>query len=195
MQHRLSRFIKEFAADVQKGRFVRTLSGIILDKGVKLEGLYTHGVNGQDFVQECNLVPDAAILAILNTFYGSRSKDAAFYLAPFTGSSSPAAGWTAANFTANATENTSTSEGYSEVTRQAATFGSAASGEIDSYSSLASFSIVTASTVTFTGLGLLTSNTRGGTSGLLASAIKFGTGRALVNGDTFQAGYKATLTD
>jgi hypothetical protein len=193
--HRLSRFIPEFIADVAKGRFTKTPSGVILDKGVKLSGLYVHGVNGKDFVVEHNLVPDAAILAILNTFYGSRSKDSAFYLAPFGGSSTPAAGWTAANFTANATEITSTSEGFTETTRQQATFGSAASGEIDSYSSLASFTMATASTVSVTGLGLLTSNVRGGTSGLLASAIKFGTARSFVNADIFQAGYKATLTD
>lgn len=193
--HRLSRFIKEFAADVTKGRYSKTPEGIVLDKGVKLTGLYTHGVNGGGWVQETNLVPDAAILAILNTFYGSRSKDSAFYLAPFSGSASPAAGWTSANFTANATEITSTSEGFSESTRQLATFGSAASGEIDSYSSLASFTIVTASSVAINGLGLLTLNTRGGTTGLLASAIKFGSTRTVVNTDVFQAGYKATLTD
>ncbi len=193
--HRLSRYIKEFAADVVKGRYSKTPEGIILDKGIKLDGFYTHGVNGQNMIVEHNLVPDAAILAILNTFYGARAKDTAFYLAPFSGSASPAAGWTAANFTANATEITSTSEGFSESTRQAAAFATAAAGAVDSYASLASFSIVTASSVDINGLGLLTLNTRGGTTGLLASAIKFGATRTVVNGDTFQAGYKATLTD
>jgi hypothetical protein len=193
--HRLSRFIREFAADVREGRYSKTKSGILLDKGVQLTGLYTHGVNGRDFIQETNLVPDAAILAILNTFYGSRAKDSNFYLAPFSGSASPVGGWTAANFTANATEITSTTEGFSESVRQAAVFAAAASGAIDSYSSLASFTIVTASTVGITGLGLLTVNTRGGTTGLLASAIKFGVTRTVANADVFQAGYKATLTD
>jgi hypothetical protein len=96
---------------------------------------------------------------------------------------------------ANATEITSTTEGYTESTRQQANFGSAAAGAIDNYATKAHFTIATASTLVVTGLGLISNNTRGGTSGVLGSAIKFAVSRSLANGDDYQAGYQVTLAD
>lgn len=191
----LARHIKEFVRDVVNGNFERTHEGIIIRKGVCLDGWFQDAVNGVQNAPEHNLVPDAAILAILNTFYGATAKVAAWYLAPFAGSNSPAGSWTATNFASNATEITSTTEGYTESTRQQANFGSAASGAIDSYTTKAHFTIATASTLVVTGLGLVSSNTRGGTSGVLGSAIKFAVARSLANGDDYQAGYQVTLAD
>jgi hypothetical protein len=191
----LARHVKEFVRDIVNGNYERTHEGIIIRKGVCLDGYFQDAINGVVNPAEHNLVPDAAILAILNTFYGSTAKVAAWYIAPFSGSSSPASSWTAANFASNATEITSTSEGYTESTRQQCTFAAAAAGAVDNYASKAHFTIATASTLVVTGLGLISANTRGGTSGVLGSAIKFAVSRSLANGDDYQAGYQVTLAD
>lgn len=188
--------IKEFVKDVVSGEYESTEEGILFPKkGAVLRGLWTDAINGVEQEPTYNLVPDAAILAILNTFYGATAKVAAWYIAPFSGSASPAANWTAANFSSNATEITSQAEGYSEATRQQANFGSAAAGAIDNYASKAHFTIVTASTLSVTGLGLLSGSTRGGTTGVLANAVKFSNARILGNTDDYQAGFQVTLVD
>lgn len=192
----LMRFASDFARQIKNGKYERTDSGILLERNsVKIEGFYIEGVRGQPLMRHKNLIPDAGILHILMVALGATAKPAGYYLAPFSGGTSPAAGWTAANFPANASEITSLTEGFSNVTRPACTFGTAAAGAIDNYSALAAFAVVCTTQITVTGLGLLTVNTRGGTTGVLASAVKFGTSRVLNNGDTWDAGYQVQLTD
>ena len=153
-------------------------------------GEFIEGVNG-DWRRHKNLVTDQGIILALNVLLGSVAKLSMWYLAPFAGSTAPAANWTGANFTSNATEIVSGSEGYSEATRRAATFVDASgSDQIDNFAAKAAFTIVTASSLTVTGLGLLSSNTKGGTTGTLLSASKFATARVLQNADVWNAGYR-----
>jgi hypothetical protein len=194
----LQRFLGEFLADIRKGKFDVSENGILLRGGsVIAQGFYVEGVRGQpaSYRRHKNLIVTEGINHILDVYFGATSKASAFYLAPFSGSATPAASWNASNFASNATEITSTSEGYEETTRQQASFGTAASGAIDNYASKAAFTIATASQLTVKGLGLLTTNTRGGTSGKLVSAVKFSVDRVLNDGDIWEAGYQATLAD
>lgn len=192
----LKRFASDFARQIENEQYDVTEGGILVERGsVKLQGFYLEGVRGQPLRQHKNLIPDAGILHVLMVAFGATAKPAAYYLAPFTGATSPAASWTAANFPANASENTSLTEGFSNTTRPACTFGTAAAGVIDNYLALAEFLVVCSTQIVITGLGLLTVNTRGGTTGVLASAVKFGTSRTLNNGDVWDAGYQVQLTD
>ena len=191
----IKKFYKEFLADLRNDKYEKTEGGILLKQGLLAKGFYVHGVNGKDWVTEQNLLVDEGILRILDIVLGATAKDTNYFIAPFSGSATPAANWTGANFTSNATEITSTTEGYSETYRQTFTAGSAASGAIDNYASKAAFTIVTATSVSITGAGLLNNHTRGDTTGKLISAIKFGTARTVQNADVWSCGYQISLSD
>jgi hypothetical protein len=192
----LKRYSKEIVEAIRGERYNRFENGIIslFHDGLVIRGEYIEGVNGGDWRRHPNLLVDQGIISSLNVNWGTATKISTWYLAPFAGSSSPAANWTAATFTASATEITSGSEGYSESTRQACAFVNATSADqIDNYASKAAFSIVTASSLTVTGLGLLSVSAKGGTTGVLTSATKFTTARVLQNGDSWLAGYRIAL--
>lgn len=193
----LARFRKDIQAALRRQAIKICAGGIVtlFNDGLVIRGRYVEGVRGRnDYRYHPNLIVDQGIIHVLNVVFGSTSKISAWYLAPFTGSSSPAANWTAANFASNAAENTSDTEGYTESTRQEASFANATSEtKINNYDDRAVFTIATASTLTIKGLGLLSSDVRGGTSGVLASATKFATARVLNDGDEWEAGYEVDL--
>jgi len=194
----LQRFAEEFKSDIRKGKFDVSDGGILLKNGsVILSGTYVEGVLGKPETMRShkNLVVNEGINLILNTFFGATAKAAAFYLAPFSGSATPAASWTAANFASNATEITSQAEGYTEATRQQATFGTASAQLINNYAAKAALTIATATSLTVKGIGVLTNSPRGGTSGALISAVKFSVDRVLNNADVWSVGYQASLSD
>lgn len=195
--NKFDRFSKEFRSDIRKEKYdVLSEGGIALKHGsLRIQGFYEHGVNGQDWIREENLIPDAGILHVLNVIWGTATKISAWYAAPFSGTAAVASSWTGANFTANSTEITSGTEGYSEGTRQLFVPGTATAGTIDNYSAKAAFTIVTASSVNINGAGLLSVSTKGGTTGTLSSAIKFGATRTVQNADVWSLGYQLQLTD
>jgi hypothetical protein len=117
----------------------------------------------------------------------SDAMPATLYMAWFSGNVTPLASWTAANFSSNATEITSTSEGHVEATRPALT----------SFDGLtpAEFNARTATTLTVYGFGLFTNSTRGGTSGNLFSAMRFSSPpRTFHNLDIVEISYALTVT-
>ncbi len=184
--------IKRFVAN---GDFEITDGGILIHNAIKAVGTYTHGVNGGDFIEDHNAVPDAAILDILNTYWGAESKKSAWYVALFAGALTPPDNLTASNFAATMTEITSQSEGYSELTRPQFTPAAASGGTIGNLSNKAHFTIVTATSLMVEGAALLSTNSKGGTAGVLSSASRFANPRELFNGDDFECGYTVSLTD
>ncbi len=196
--HKLHHFSREFLRAIGRGKFSRESDGgIILLGSARLHGVYREGIMGkpESFLSHSNLIPDAGILHVLNVVFGSTAKATAWYIAPYSGNTSPVASLTASNFTSTQTEITSGTEGYSEVARQQCVMGAAAAGVINNSASLASFSIVTASALTIRGAGLLSNSGKGSTSGVLASCAAYGTPRVLNSGDTWQARYDVTLAD
>jgi hypothetical protein len=190
----IKRYGKDLLAAINKERYYQEGDGKLLffNGGVRLGLDYFEGISG-DFRIHKNLLPDQAIRYLLNVGFGpTTTKISAWYIAPFSGSTAPTAAWTAANFTSNASEITATTpEGFSEATRQAATMVEpTAVDQIDNYVAKATFTTVTASTLSVTGVGLLSSNTRGGTSGTLGSAVKFTIARSLQNADPWQVGIR-----
>jgi hypothetical protein len=131
----------------------------------------------------------------LGAALGATSKISTWYLAVFSAAVTPIASWTAANFSSNAAEITSSSEGYSNATRPAWTPGSVSAGVIGNLSSKAVFTIYCTTSINISGAALLSSNTKGGTSGTLVSASRFGTARTVNSGDAFELGYEVELID
>jgi hypothetical protein len=190
MRH--SKEVREF---LESGDFVATDEGLLIHGGIKATGRYYHTVNGQDERVDSNLIVGEGILYLLEAGLGTNTFDAAHYLALYVGNATPAANWTAANFTANSTESTNDADGYSETVRQTWTPAAAAAGVIGNLASRASFTIATGTTVTVYGAGLLSSSVKGGTTGVLVSSSRFDAARVLNDTDTFELGYEVELTD
>lgn len=186
---------KDIARFLKNGDYEYTDEGLLIHRAIKAKGVYTHSVNGQDEQRDTNLIPAEGIEYILGTALGSVSQITDWYLAVFSGAVNPAANWTAANFAANASEITSNTEGYSDATRPAWTPGAVAAGVIGNLTTKATFNIVCTTSINISGAAMLSSNTKGGTAGVLASATRFASVRQVYNGDAFELGYEVELTD
>lgn len=184
------------AAALAKGDYQLTDDGILFPRqGILANGEYFGRVNGGDWEKEGdNLITTEGLAHLLNVSMGATAKPAGYFLALFSGAAAPAANWTAASFAAAASEITSMTEGYTAATRPAWTGGTATGGQIDNMASVASVTIATASSLNVTGAALLTNSTRGGTTGTLVSASKYAAARTFQNGDTYEIGYRLSLT-
>ena len=185
----------ELAADLARERFDITEKGIYFPRqSVLAAGEYFDRINGGQWMRTPNLLPTEGLAHLLNVALGSTAKPAGYFLALFSGAASPAANWTAASFAAAASEIVSLTEGYTSATRPAWTPANAATGAIDNLGAVASVTIATASQLNVTGAAMLTTNSRGGTTGALVSATKYAAARVFQNGDTYDIGYRVSLT-
>lgn len=185
----------EFARYLDNHDYEVSDEGILFTKAkAVVKGVYIHGVNGADWKEDPNLVVTEGMNHMLDVVLHGGTQVPTWYFRLFSANVSPAATWTAANFTANATEITSHTEGYSETTGRAFDESAAAAGSINNTASKAAFTIATASSITVWGAGLLSSSVKGGTTGTLLSASKFGASRTLYNTDVFNLGYTLSLT-
>lgn len=192
----LKKHAAEFLRAIRNLKFERTEIGGLYFPAQRAiaHGMYVHDVNGMDVRYDPNLLPTEGLTHMLATELGAGTQITAWYLALYSGNVSPAASWTAANFTANATEITSNTEGYSETTRRAFTPAAAAAASINNLASKAQFTIATATSVGIWGCALLSDSAKGGTSGKLVSASKFASQRTLSDADLFNLGYTVSLT-
>ncbi len=185
----------ELAADLARERFDITDKGIYFPRqSVLAAGEYFDRINGGEWMRTPNLLPTEGLAHLLNVALGSTAKPAGYFLALFSGAASPAANWTAASFAAAASEIVSLTEGYTSATRPAWTPANTATGAIDNLGAVASVTIATASQLNVTGAAMLTTNARGGTTGALVSATKYAAARVFQNGDTYDIGYRVSLT-
>lgn len=196
----------EFQRALANHKYEQTDEGVLFpEQKVTARGFYVHDVNGQDVRMDANLLVNEGLAHMLDvTFRGSgeETQVSPWYFALFSGNVTPQATWTAANFTSNTTEITSGTEGYSESTRVAfvevdatkSGTGTTGTAYTNNTASKAAFTIATTTSVTVWGAGLLSSNTKGGTSGILMSVAKFSAARTLYNTDVLNLGYTVTLT-
>lgn len=189
------KYQKDIAQFIANGDYEQTEEGLLIHRGIMAVGRYTHSVNGMDEQVDKNLIPAEGIAYILGAALGADAKITNWYLTVFSGNVNPAANWTAANFATQASEITSTTEGFSNVTRPVWTPGSVSGGVIGNLASKAVFNIICTTSVNISGAALLSDNTRGGTNGKLASASRFATVRQVYSGDAFELGYEVELQD
>ncbi len=191
----LQKHSREFATALRNHQYEVSDEGILFPKqGAIARGVYTHNVNGLDEREDGNIVVTEGLNHMLDVVLHGTTAVATWYFGLFSANVTPVNTWTAANFTANATEITSNSEGYSETTRQAFVEGAASAGSTNNTASKAAFTIATATSITVWGAGLLSLNTKGGTTGTLLSSAKFSAARTLFNTDVFNLGYTISLT-
>ena len=186
----------ELALAIHKENFDVTAEGIYFPKqGVMASGEYFDRINGGQWDRTQNLIVTEGLAHILSVALGATAKPAGYFLALFSGTAAPAANWTAANFAAAASEIVSMTEGYTSPTRPAWTPpASTDTNSIDNMAAIASVTMATAGQLNVAGAAMLTNNTRGGTTGKLISATKYAAGRVFQNGDTYDIGYRLSLT-
>lgn len=188
----LSKHAREFMGHIHKENYEVTDGGILFPTaGALAFGEYVHTSNGEDERVDHNIITTEGLNHLLMVGLSSTAKLNNFYLGLFSGAYTPVAALTAATFSATATEITAASPGYSQTTRPAWTPAAAAAGAIDNTASRAAYTIV--GTVTIRGAGLLSSNVKGGATGVLISAARFSADRIQYDGDTFELGYRVRL--
>lgn len=186
---------KELAKALKDDVYDMTEEGLYFPRqGVLASGEYFDRINGGKWMRTKNLIVDEGLAHILNVALGSSPKPSSYYLALFSGSATPASNWTAANFATVASEIVSMTEGYTSPTRPAWTPTDTSGNSIDNMDAVASLTIATTSQLNVTGAALLTNSSRGGTTGALISATKYAATRVFQDGDTYEVGYRLSLT-
>lgn len=191
-----NRLKSALARDLDNQVFDQTDDGIYFPRhGIMASGEYFDRINDGEWQRTPNLITKEGLIDTINTYIGSKAKPAGFYLALFSGATAPAANWTAANFAAVAGEIVSLSEGYTLPTRpQFVPVNATNDTFIDNMANVARVTIATASQLNVTGTALLTNSARGGTTGVLVSATKYPVTRTFQDGDTYDVGYRFSLT-
>lgn len=186
----------ELAQAIHKDNFDVTAEGIYFPRqGVMASGEYFDRINGGDWERTPNLIVTEGLAHILSVALGKTAKPADYFLALFSGSAAPAANWTAASFAATANEIVSMTEGYTSPTRPVWTPpNSTNTNSIDNMGAVARVTIATASQLNVTGAAMLTNSAKGGTTGALISATKYAAERVFQAGDTYDIGYRLSLT-
>ena len=167
---------------------------ITTGKGITAKGEYFDRINGGEWTRTENLIPTEGLAHILNVALGTTPKPASYHLALFSAAAQPQANWTAASFASTASEIVSMTEGYSSATRPTWTPANTSTNSIDNMAAVAKVTMKTASTLTVQGAAMLTSSTKGGTTGALISASKYAAPRVFQDGDTYEIGYRISLT-
>lgn len=190
----LQKHAAEFRGYLRNHKYDVTDDGILFPKaGAMASGEYFFDTDGERPESSHNLIPSAALEYILDVALGATAAQPAWYLALYSGAYTPVAGLTAASFSSSATEIVSAVEGYSEVTRRPWNADPAAGGAKDNVADRAAFSIKTAGSITIRGAALVSSSTKGGTSGILVSASRFTNDRVEYDGNVFNLGYRARI--
>lgn len=190
----LQKHAREFKGYLSNHQYDVTDDGILFPKaGAMASGEYFFDTDGERPGSSPNLIPSAALEYILDAALGGVAAQSAWYLALYSGAYTPVPGLTAATFASAATEIVSATEGYSEVTRRPWNATAAVGGAKDNVTDRAAFSIKTASSLTIRGAALISSSTKGGTSGILVSASRFTNDRVEYDGNVFNLGYRARV--
>lgn len=185
---------RELRREIRNNRYEKTDSGIFLPRsGVGISGLVEVSVNDGPTERFSNLVVNQGLDYILGVALDkdTTSKETLFYVTCHTGTTAPAATWTAATYDTLATEISATD--VDEATRPAWVEANVSSQQIDNYASKAVFTVA-AATLSLWGVAILTNSTFQGPDGLLIGATKFSAVRNLIVGDTFNVGYRFSIT-
>lgn len=198
----LLKHAREFSGYLRNNKYEKSPEGVYFPQANALaRGTYTHWVTGleSEMAFDHNIIPDEGLNHFLNVVLkgpaGDGTQITSWYLMLHSGSGTPSASLTAANYDGTLSEIVSGTEGYTEATR-VAWVGDAVdtvNTEVINTTSPATFTIATASSLAVNGAGLVSVSTKGSISGVLLSAGKFGATRTLSDTDEFNLKYKVDL--
>lgn len=123
-----------------------------------------------------NLIPIEGVNYILNTALKNGSPNSSWYIGLYEGAYTPLPSDTAATLPGASTESTA----YSETTRVPLTLGAVVAGSTDNSASTASFTFTADKIING---GFISSlSAKGGTTGVIISAVKFASPKSLSSG-------------
>lgn len=183
--------MKETIKDALKaGRYETTPEGIYFPaENTLAQGVFSVAKRGEADEFSENLVVNEGLDYILKAAVGETAGITNWYIALFTGDVTVVATWTAATFTATATEWTS----YDEAARQAWSKGSVVSAGVDSFASKSSFTS-SSDTQVVRGAAMLSASAKSATSGTLLASSRFSSDKSLDTGEILDVGYGLQLT-
>ena len=168
--------------------FTQRESGLLVPRqGLIMGGVFhlEHVRDGEiiDAWDEHNLIVNEGLDATLNIMFHGSTQISTWYVGLFEGNYTPVATLTAATFASAATECTA----YSETVRQDYNEAASSGQSITNSANKATFTFNAAKTIY--GAALLSNATKGGTSGTLFSATRFGTAKSVVSTDQLLVTY------
>lgn len=175
---------------LKAGEYEKTPEGVFIPStNILARGVFSISKRGEpdEFTQ--NLVVNEGLDYILSAATGATAGISNWYIALFTGDVTVQATWTAASFTATATEWTS----YDEAARPAWTPGAVASGGRDSFSSKASFTS-SSDTQVVRGAAMLSASAKSSVSGTLLASSRLSSDKTLDTGEILDVGYGLQLS-
>lgn len=137
---------------------------------------------------EKNLIPQQGLDHMLDVTCKGGSQVGTWYVLIYEGNYTPVSTDTAATFPGLATECTA----YAEATRPTWNEGAISTGSVSNTLNKAEFTINASKTIY--GCALVSVATKGSTSGILLSAVKFGTSKAYTSGDVLRVTAPVSLT-
>lgn len=182
----------EFGRALRNGHYERSNSGLLFpQQHVHINGAFTTWVNDEDEQVDANLVTTQGLTYLLGVALGGVAQLTAWYLAPFSGNVTPTAGYTAAGFTAAATEFIA----YDEATRRLLVPGTI-TASLSNSASRATFTMSTGVVAqTLYGCGLLSASAKSAITGTCFAATRFASARTGLNaGDVVSAQYDLAST-
>lgn len=176
--------LKDLRRALQTHNYERTDSGVFLPASqMIIGGVFSARVDDGPLIAGHNAVANEFVDLLLNIGLGNTSAPSAWYLAPFTSSTTPTSALTAATFTATQTEYTA----YTESTRQTWTKNGASTAQAMSNSTAPGVFTIGTGGATITGAALISASAKSATTGTLAAAGLF------TAANTLGAGSKLTV--
>lgn len=176
---------------IDRGHVEETESGILIPAvGALAVGEYTHRKNNEPWAVDYNKVTVEFINYMLEAGLRDGTQEANWYMTLFGTGETPDTEWTASSFASLDVENTDDSNGYTSATRPEWLPGASASGQVSNTDAPVSFSFATSGGVTIGGIAILSSEVRGGSDGILASAANLSNSRLFEDGDTYDVTYR-----
>lgn len=182
---------RKLLKELEAGRFEKTEAGVFIPAVSGLAtGEYQGSHNGGPFESFFNTMTEEFFTYALEAALGGGTPLTQWYMTLYGTAQTPSDEWTAASFAALNTENVSTTEGYESSTRPAYTLDAAVNGMISNAGTPVRFTFATQSLVSIGGAAVLSSDVRGGSAGVLASAANLPSSRQFENGDTYDLIYR-----
>lgn len=181
----------DLKAALSDGAYEITDEGLFLPRQkIVARGRFCFHKRGEPEEFSDNRMVDQGLDRMLGSALYNVTQIPTWYIALFGGNVVVQGSWTAATFSASATELT----GYVSATRPAWTPTAPSGGVISSFTAKTSFEANASLTVR--GAALLSSATKGSTSpsDVLMAASRFGSDKALESGEILDVGYQIELT-
>lgn len=155
---------------IRNGEYEITDEGIYIPaSGILAGGVMESWVNdGDQYSKDHNIVPLQGLDYLIGSSILGTTPITSWYLAPFEGNVTPAAGWTAANFVATATE----FQDYDEAARQAWAAVDSGSQSVDNVAAPAAITCNADNSDVY-GAAITSISGKGAVTGTLLAAVRF----------------------